>query len=183
MLSSLLKSTLTHHSIGKIVCGLVDWDWSIIKKHYICHQTDTESHHENLEGVVEDSGLALLYWGLASLGRLSGRLTVKRIKHFIHFVRMSVHQLKVCRMWVLQQDKVFTLAFNNTRMSWILTLYMSKLLTQIISFYHKFMEKTMEFHKVHTLFLLYCYIALKSFSWLHCLSINYLLCCLSKIRK
>lgn len=35
----------------------LNWDWSIIKKHYICHQTDTESHHENLEGVVEDSGL------------------------------------------------------------------------------------------------------------------------------
>ena len=80
-------------------------------QHYIWRRKGTAYHHENIIPTVKYGGGNIMIWacftasGPGQLGIIEGKMNSQVYQTILQDnVRMSVHQLKLCRRWVMQQD-------------------------------------------------------------------------------
>lgn len=115
---SLLKRTLMYHGyIVKIFCVL-ETEIQLVgknKQHYICIKRTLQIIVKTLKASC--GGGNILFQACFSASGPGQLGTIERKMNFQYwkiqlFLRMSVHHLKVCKSWVLQQDKAFMLAFS-----------------------------------------------------------------------
>ena len=111
---SLQKCTWMFHSTtGKIFCGQMKLQLRSLEgtQHYVWRKKGTAHQHQNLIPTVKYGGGSIMVWGCfaasgpGQLAIIDGKMNSQVFQDILQEnVRLSVHQLKLNRSWVMQQD-------------------------------------------------------------------------------